>query len=124
MRIKQKDFYTNFKNRVQLEKEKALNLLPESGLIGIGASISTTHLLHEFNLGERFILLLDDNKQKTDTYSPGFGIPVKPLNNFRLSNSNNFAILAWQHSNLIRDKIRDKGHLNQIYQILPQFSLG
>ncbi len=119
--IEKIDFFENFKNRITLEKGKAQNSLPDNDLIGLGASISTTHLLHQFEIGDRFKLLLDDNPNKIETFSPGFGLEVKSLSSFQVSNSHQFVMLAWQHGSRVYDKIGKIGHAGQVYYLLPKF---
>ncbi len=115
MRIDKLSFYDDFKNRVEVEKLKCRKLLPESGLVGIGASISTTHLLHQFEIGNRFDLLLDDDLNKINKFSPGFGIKVQALNSYHDDSRNFVTILAWQHSKILLRKYRE---LNQTAKIL------
>jgi hypothetical protein len=115
MRVDDSSFYDDFKKRVEVEKQKCHKLLPESGLIGIGASISTTHLLHQFEIGNRFDLLLDDDLSKIKKFSPGFGIKVQALNSHHDESRDFVVILAWQHSKILLRKYRK---LNQTAKIL------
>lgn len=121
MRIQTIDYYENLKSRVSIQKSIAQNLLPNSNLIGIGGSISTTHLLHEFEIGDRFNFLLDDSKSKIKKFSPGFGLPVYSFAELKLDLNSKIVILAWQHTNIILKKIQNLGYTKNIFLLLPTF---
>ena len=119
MQIGNPAFYQLFKSRIQKASRVTEKDLPKSGLIGIGASISTTHLLHQFEIGERLRLLLDEDKNKIGTFSPGFGINVQPLHNLLENTSNTVVILSWQHTDILIKKILKIASGIEIYIPLP-----
>jgi hypothetical protein len=119
MQIGNPAFYQSFKSRIQKASRVTEKDLPKSGLIGIGASISTTHLLHQFEIGERLRLLLDEDKNKIGTFSPGFGINVQPLHNLLENTSNTVVILSWQHTDILIKKILKIASGIEIYIPLP-----
>ncbi len=122
MQINQPKFYGSLKTRIYQASLDAQSNLPTSGLIGIGASISTTHLLHQFQLGNRFDALLDDDMNKTSRFSPGFAVQVEPLKTVGSYKSKYVVILAWQHTINLSKKIREYGYGGSIQSILPFFT--
>jgi SAM-dependent methyltransferase len=122
MQIDQPKFYEFLKKRIQQASLIAQNNLPTKGLIGLGASISTTHLLHQFQLGDRFEALLDDDLNKVSRYSPGFAIQVNPMKIVKDYKTNHVVVLAWQHALQIEKNIREYGYVGSVYRILPFFS--
>jgi hypothetical protein len=119
MQIENPAFYQLFKSRIERIIQKTQHELPLLGLIGIGASISTTHLLHQFQIGERFDVLLDEDRHKIATYSPGYGIPVKSFDYFSKNTPGIPVILAWQHSNILIRKVFQDKLANSVYIPLP-----
>ena len=74
-------------------------------LIGVGASISTTHLIYEFDIYKHLDFLVDDDERKIGKFSPGVGLEVFPLEHIK-GNSNIIAIiLAWQHSQVLLKRL-------------------
>jgi SAM-dependent methyltransferase len=74
-------------------------------IIGVGASISTTHLIYEFDIYKHLDFLVDDDTRKIGKYSPGVGLEVYPLEVIK-ENSNSVAIiLAWQHTKLLLKRL-------------------
>lgn len=123
MQIDKPEFYLLLKSRIQKAKFQAHNELPSSGLIGIGASISTTHLLHQFELGDRFKFLLDDNADKISLFSPGYGLEVRSFKDHtQIFNSEILVTLAWQHSHEINKKAKKYYPDNLLFSILPFFT--
>jgi hypothetical protein len=95
------DPYISLSNRILAIGYQLRDLLlinQQFPLVGIGASISTTHLLHQFELGHTVTRLFDDDVNKVGRFSPGFGIEVSSLDSL-IGRDQQFAILlAWQHS--------------------------
>lgn len=119
MQIDDPGFYDSFKSRIHKLIDRTQTDLPPSGLVGIGASISTTHLLHQFQIGERFDVLLDDDTNKIGKYSPGYAIPVKSLSNIHDNLREIGVLLAWQHSSILTKKILQSNVVRKIYMPLP-----
>jgi hypothetical protein len=119
MQIENLAFYQLFKNRIEKASLDTQKNLPKSALIGIGASISTTHLLHQFEIGDRLIMLMDEDKNKIGTFSPGFGIPVQPLHNLLEDSLNTVVILSWQHTDILIKKMLKIASGIKIYIPLP-----
>jgi hypothetical protein len=122
MQINQPKFYESLKTRIHQASLDAQKNLPTSGLIGIGASISTTHLLHQFQFGDRFDSLLDDDLNKITRYSPGFAIQVNSMRAVNAYKTKHIVVLAWQHTLQIDRKIREYGYLGTVHSVLPFFS--
>lgn len=119
MQIDDLIFYKSFESRIHKLIDKTQKDLPTSGLVGIGASISTTHLLHQFQIGERFEMLLDDDNNKVGTYSPGYAIPVNSLSNVNDNLGEIGVLLAWQHSSILTKKTLKSNVVRKIYMPLP-----
>ncbi len=101
------------------EVHQLLDTLPDSGVAGVGASISTTHLLHQFGIGSRVTRLFDDDANKIGRFSPGFGIEVSPLKDLGRGQSQSAILLAWQHSRVLLDRMRNVGFTGNVIVPLP-----
>ena len=81
--------------------------------MGFGASHSTTRLIYEYELQNFLSYIVDDNKKKQNLYSPGYHIPVYPVNKIYKDKIDTVLILAWQHKKSIINKhnkfIKNKG---------------
>ena len=119
MNVQNSRFYELFQTRINNLKTYATENLPSKNLIGIGASISTTHLLHEFEIGERFKVIFDQDKNKINTYSPGYGIEVNDFENLNQIKKGNVVILAWQHAMKISQKLKQINNNFEIIEIMP-----
>jgi hypothetical protein len=122
MQIKEPKFYILLKNRIQNAILEAKCKIPSSELIGIGASISTTHLLHQFEIGDRFQMLLDDDPNKISRYSPGYALQVEPINKLQQFDAKSLVLLSWQHSFKLTNEITRYGHSGTLFSILPFFT--
>ena len=122
MQIGNPAFYQLFKNRIEKASLDTQKNLPKSALIGIGASISTTHLLHQFEIGDRFQMLLDDDPNKISRYSPGYALQVEPINKLQQFDSTSLVLLSWQHSFKLTKKITRYGNSGTLFSILPFFT--
>lgn len=96
-----------------------LNVLGNVNIPGIGASISTTHLLHQFKLGNRVSSLFDDDPRKIGLYAPGFGIGVRPLPEVKEASGGAVLLLSWQHSAVLIARLRQVGFYGQVIVPLP-----
>ena len=101
------------------EVRELLSTLGASEVAGIGASISTTHLLHQFGIGERVTRLFDDDPKKIGRFSPGFGIEVSPLKDIRNWAGVSAILLAWQHSEVLAQRAADEGFVGRTLVPLP-----
>ena len=101
------------------EVHQLLDTLPDSVVAGVGASISTTHLLHQFGIGSRVTRLFDDDANKIGRFSPGFGIEVSPLKDLGRAQSQSSILLAWQHSGVLLDRMRSVGFTGNVIVPLP-----
>ena len=101
------------------EVHQLLDTLPDSVVAGVGASISTTHLLHQFGIGSRVTRLFDDDANKIGRFSPGFGIEVSPLKDLGRGQSRSAILLAWQHSKVLLDRMRSVGFKGNVIVPLP-----
>ena len=114
--------YTDLSARVEAasrEVHQLLDTLPDSVVAGVGASISTTHLLHQFGIGSRVTRLFDDDANKIGRFSPGFGIEVSPLKDLGRGQSRSAILLAWQHSKVLLDRMRSVGFKGNVIVPLP-----
>ena len=102
------------------EVRELLSTLGASEVAGIGASISTTHLLHQFGIGERVSRLFDDDANKIGRFSPGFGIEVSPLKDIRTWVGGSTILLAWQHSEVLAKRAADEGFVGPTVVPLPR----
>jgi hypothetical protein len=90
---------------------------------GIGASISTTHLIHEFQLNSLIEKLYDDDARKVGKFSPGLGIEVFPLKEIVEEGETYVILLAWQHTERIISRLTELGFRGQLIIPLPNFLL-
>ena len=69
--------------------------------VGYGASIGTTTLMYEYELGNKIRYLFDDEPRRHNLYSPGFKIKV--LNPKKIKNMKEFYVIifAWRYSKII-----------------------
>jgi hypothetical protein len=110
----------DMKERIQRERDK-LNLLLTStrNVVGVGASINTTHLIHEFRIGQNLQFLVDDDSSKWGKYSPKFGLEVASFE--RISGTRGICIiLAWQHTATLLSRLEDVGFRGEIIVPLPE----
>ena len=98
--------YMNFAKRINEKRDMLVefinNLKAESKtIVGYGASVSTTTLLHHFEIGEYLDYIVDDNTIKHGLFSPGYHLPVYPSKKLYSDNPDYVLILGWQHKNSI-----------------------
>ncbi len=73
-------------------------------IIGLGASHSTTTLVYHFEIAKFIKYIVDDNKIKQNTYSPGHHIPVYSTSRMYEEKPAIVLLLAWQHQKAIIEK--------------------
>jgi SAM-dependent methyltransferase len=126
LRVKELDTYTTFADAVKIkgnEVRHELEKLNSQNLAGVGASISTTHLMYQFGLKDFISTLFDDDKNKIGRYSPGLGLPVLDLNELFAMNSETVVILAWQHSKVLVQRLIDIKFRGSAVNLMPYFDL-
>jgi hypothetical protein len=101
--------YNVFSDEIQEAKEKAfteIKALHDAGkrIVGFGASHSTTTLTYHFELAQFMEYIVDDNKLKHGSYSPGYHLPVYPAEKMYEDKPDYVIVLAWQHSDSILKK--------------------
>jgi len=101
------------------EVHQLIGAMPSLAVAGVGASISTTHLLHQFGIGSSVARLLDDDANKIGRFSPGFGIEVSPLKDLGQGEWQAALLLAWQHSDVLLSRMRDVGFTGSVIVPLP-----
>ena len=79
--------------------------------MGYGASVSTTTLLHHFEMGDYIEYLVDDNPIKHGLYSPGYHLPVYPSKKLYDDKPKYVLVLGWQHQDSIIN--RNKSFLDE-----------
>ena len=77
---------------------------PRGVVAGYGASVGTTTMIYELQLGEALDYLLDDNPRKHGKFSPGFHIPVVPSACLEERNPGRVVVFAWRYLEQIRKK--------------------
>ncbi len=115
--------YSDLSKRIESAGSEVRNMLSAvsgSEIAGIGASISTTHLLHQFEIGDRITYLFDDDPQKIGRFSPGYGIEVRPLDEIGTWSGSETVILAWQHSGVLVERVLEAGFVKQMVVPLPK----
>ena len=63
--------------------------------------MSTTTLLHHFEIGDYLDYIVDDNTIKQGLFSPGYHIPVYPSEKLYSNKPDYVLILGWQHQDSI-----------------------
>lgn len=93
-------------------------------IIGYGASHSTTTLLYTLGISDQLSAIIDDSPSKSGRYSPGSSVPVGTLEDImRQHEDNSIIILAWQHCQRIRKRLRDVGHTGEVITPFPTFCI-
>jgi hypothetical protein len=122
LRVKELETYTTFADEVKVkgnEIRHELAKLNSQNLAGVGASISTTHLMYQFGLKDFISTLFDDDKNKIGRYSPGLGLPVLGLENLSEMNFKIVVILAWQHSRVLLKRLREVDKKLKVFIPMP-----
>jgi hypothetical protein len=115
---------TGLKSRVEIQKEEIIKRLSSSSskYLGIGASISTSYLVNQFEISEWIEYLVDDDPVKTSRYSPRYGIPVISFNDSKLQTFENAIILAWQHTDILINRLVESGFRGKVLIPLPRLT--
>ena len=116
------DTYTSFAGGVKLKSNQIRNELQKlnsKNMAGIGASISTTHLMYQFGLSDFVSMLFDDDINKIGRYSPGLGLPVLGINELSAENFETVVILAWQHSGVLLKRLREINAKLRVFIPMP-----
>jgi SAM-dependent methyltransferase len=114
--------YTALAARIEVASQKVHQLIgamPSYAIAGVGASISTTHLLHQFGIGSNVARLFDDDVNKIGRFSPGFGIEVSPLKDLGQGEWQSALLLAWQHSDALLNRMQSVGFTGSVIMLLP-----
>ena len=112
----------NLKNRIDRiseETKKTLKLFHGVPIYGIGASISTSYLLNYLEISEYITELYDDDVNKIGKFSPGVGKKVFSIDDLPNHSECLAIILAWQHTNLILERLNQVGFKGEIFIPLP-----
>jgi hypothetical protein len=115
-------------NKIEQNRNFVISLLSSlkaSGvaIFGVGASISTTSLLYNFEIGKYFDYLFDDDPRKIGRFSPGFGIEVDSLDNLEPNHLSIAVILAWQHTEKIIFRLRELQYTGLVLIPMPEIKL-
>jgi hypothetical protein len=110
-------------NAAAVEFEQILDSRFGGKIAGVGASISTTHLLCQFGIGPRIGQLFDDDPNKIGRFSPGWGISVAPMGELNSNDWDCAVILAWQHSDVLIGRLRAVGYHGEVVIPLPNPSI-
>jgi len=110
------------KTRIEEQKVKLTNRLStnKKRYLGIGASISTSYLVNEFQIANWIEFLVDDDPVKISKFSPRFGIPVLSFNDSRLRTFEYAIILAWQHTDVLIERLVQSGFKGKVLIPLPK----
>ena len=116
----------NMVKNIMLSKQVMKNFLESyknHKVVGVGASISTSYLLNEFEIYNSIFKLYDDDVNKIGKYSPFYGIKVDSLNGLKKENPDLVIILAWQHVNKLIDRLREINYSGLVVVPLPEFRI-
>ena len=117
-----REAFQHFNNKIETEKLNIINYLQtcaEKKIVGYGASATSTTLISHFKLHEHLDYLVDDNPGKIGSFSPGYHIPVRSLNDLEIEVPDIVIILAWRYKDEILHKI---GNIPcKVFVPLPRF---
>jgi hypothetical protein len=123
LRISDRSFYSDLKFRIEnlsQELREMINSINFNRFHGIGASISTTYFLNQFELNSYIDDLFDDDKNKIGKFAPGSGIEVLPLEKISSGPEDLSIILAWQHTNKIISRLKEIKFRGRLIIPLPK----
>ncbi len=105
-KIHESKTYMNFAKRINEKRDILVefikNIKAESKtIVGYGASVSTTTLLHHFEIGQYLDYIVDDNTIKHGLFSPGYHLPVYSSRKLYSDKPDYVLILGWQHQDSI-----------------------
>ena len=110
------------KNRIDSISEETRSILKSFhnlSIHGIGASISTSYLLNYFEVNEYIKELYDDDVNKIGKFSPGTAKKVYKIDDLPNYSKCLAMILAWQHTDLILERLNQVGFKGKIFVPLP-----
>ena len=117
-----------FYNRIQQERSKIMNylhMLSQEGkkIVAYGAPAKLTTLFYEFGINSELIdFVIDDSPLKQGLYTPGSHIPIFSDYSIDYNDIDVIFISAWNFSDSIIEKIKNKVNVNTIFIIpLPDF---
>jgi dTDP-4-dehydrorhamnose reductase len=111
MKLHSFDTLSNFKNKIFNginDISIVINGIVGAGkkIAGFGASAKSTTFLHQFlNKGNNLEYIIDDNIYKQNLLSPGFHIPIKPLNILDIEHVDYVIILSWNFATQLIKKL-------------------
>ena len=110
------------KNRIEEQKLNLMDKLNQikEPMLGVGASVNTSYLVNEFNLGQIISYLVDDDSSKWGTYNPYYGIPVLPFSDKKVGDFKHAIILSWQHTNILINRLKQSDFCGELIVPLPK----
>lgn len=121
--LEQINLVYEMKNRIEIERSKLNKVIDSSELlVGVGASVSTTHFLHQFQLGTKVEFLVDDDVSKQHRFSPLYGLQVFPIEELS-GKSGKCIVLAWQHAHTLISRLRLVGFSGTVIVPLPTLEI-
>ncbi|MGB0909676.1 MAG: class I SAM-dependent methyltransferase [Nitrospirales bacterium] len=101
--------FQKFQTQIQQVKTDLKEVLNERNkneqtLAAFGASVGSTTLIYEFDIGGVLSFLVDDNPNRHDLYSPGFHLPVLSSEALYERSPDIVVILAWRYADSIIKK--------------------
>ena len=112
-----REVYENYNRDILQKKAETLNLIDDllkdgKKIVGYGASTTVTTLMWHFELTEKLLFLVDDNKNKHYLFSPRSHLEVFPSSEIINQDIDFVIILAWNYSKVIIEnnkEFKDKG---------------
>lgn len=104
--LDKKELFLKFNDDILQKKAEVLKLIDElkaqgKKIAGYGASTTVTTLMWHFDLTERLLFLVDDNKIKQYLYSPKNHLQVFPSTELINQNIDYVVIMAWNYADPI-----------------------
>jgi hypothetical protein len=119
-------YYSKLAERIDEAQAELVGYLRENAIDkipGIGASISTTYLMNQFQISEYISILFDDDNLKHGKFSPLFAKKVLPLSSIVDASEKVVMILAWQHTSRILKRLQDLGFKGKVIVPLPRLTV-
>jgi SAM-dependent methyltransferase len=101
--LNKKEVFLKYNQDVLQKKKEVLTLIDQllvegKKIVGYGASTTVTTLMWHFELTERLMFLVDDNKIKQYLFSPNNHLEVLPSSELVNSNIDYVVIMAWNYA--------------------------
>lgn len=101
-----KAIFKDFSDRIAHKKSQLLEKLCQVSaqgktIAGYGGSATTTTFLYHFDLSKFINYIVDDNSAKHNTLSPGFHIPVLPVDIIYERRPDYILVIAWRYFDAI-----------------------